>query len=160
MWSNTLRARLEPVLRRLLHTYWRFSRGATLGARAAVFDSEGRVFLVKHSYVAGWHFPGGGVENGESFLSALVRELREEGNLEMTGPPRLHGIFFNAQASPRDHVALYVVKEFRQIAPPRRTAEIVDHGFFAAGDLPPGTTRATRARLAEILSGTLPAETW
>ena len=79
-----------------------------------VIDGEGRVFLVKHSYVAGWHLPGGGVETGETFLKALTRELAEEGNIVLTAPPVLHGIFFNGRASRRDHVALYVVREFRQ----------------------------------------------
>ena len=55
-------ARLEPALRRIFHLYWRFNRGMTLGVRAVVLDRDNRVFLVKHSYVAGWHLPGGGVE--------------------------------------------------------------------------------------------------
>ena len=29
---------LEPVTRRLMHTWWRFSRPMTLGVRAAVID--------------------------------------------------------------------------------------------------------------------------
>src|ERR1700735_1920813 len=68
-----LRRRLEPVLRRLFHLYWRFARGMTLGVRAVVLDGDTRVFLVKHSYVSGWHLPGGGVEVGESFHDALCR---------------------------------------------------------------------------------------
>ena len=48
-----LRRALEPLIRRLMHFYWRFSRGATLGARAMVIDGKGRIFLVKHSYVDG-----------------------------------------------------------------------------------------------------------
>ena len=56
------RQALEPALRRVMHVYWRFARGLTLGVRALVVDGQGRIFLVKHSYVSGWHLPGGGVE--------------------------------------------------------------------------------------------------
>ena len=75
-----LRRALEPLITRLLHVYWRFARAATLGARAMVIDGTGRIFLIKHSYVDGWHMPGGGVETGETLLTALARELAEDGN--------------------------------------------------------------------------------
>ncbi len=155
-----LRRALEPLIRRLMHVYWRFSRAATLGARAVVIDGQGRVFLVKHSYVAGWHLPGGGVETGETFLKALTRELAEEGNIAMTAPPVLHGVFFNKRASRRDHVALYIVREFRQDTSPQPNYEIIEHGFFAPDALPDGTSRATRARIAEVFSGAAVSEMW
>jgi ADP-ribose pyrophosphatase YjhB (NUDIX family) len=113
MGLNRLRRTLEPVVRRVMHFYWRFSRAATLGARAMVIDGNGRIFLVKHSYVDGWHLPGGGVETGESLLEALTRELAEEGNLQLGASPQLYGIYFNKRASRRDHVALFVVRDFR-----------------------------------------------
>jgi 8-oxo-dGTP pyrophosphatase MutT (NUDIX family) len=160
MTLDSLRTRFEPVIRRVLHFYWRFARPATLGARAAVIDSQGRVFLIKHSYVGGWHLPGGGVETGESMLVALSRELREEGNIEVTATPILHGIFHNVGASRRDHVALYIVREFRQDAPPQPNYEIVAHGFFSPDALPSGTGRGTRARLAEIFDGLPIADVW
>jgi len=155
-----MRRRFEQPLRRLMHIYWRFARGLTIGVRGLVIDADGRVFLVKHSYVAGWHLPGGGVEAGETLTAALVRELHEEGNIELTGAPLLHGVYFNRQASRRDHVALYVVRSFRQIAPPQPNGEIVAHGFFALDALPEDTTRGTRQRIAEVLSGRPVAEFW
>lgn len=143
----------------MLHFYWRFARGATLGARAMVIDGAGRVFLVKHSYVDGWHLPGGGVETGETLLEALARELAEEGNIHITGTARLHGVFFNRRVSRRDHVALFVVREFRQ-EPPRPNREIVAHGFFAPDALPEDVGRATRERIAEVIAGRPPSELW
>jgi 8-oxo-dGTP pyrophosphatase MutT (NUDIX family) len=143
-----------------MHFYWRFSRGATLGTRAAVIDAQGRVFLIKHSYVSGWHLPGGGVETGETVMLALERELIEEGNIELIGVPRLFGIYFNARVSRRDHVALYVVRDFRQPSPPVPGREIIDHGFFAPDALPDDATRATRERLAEVLQGKPKSEMW
>jgi len=155
-----LRRPFEPALRRFLHTYWRFSRGLTLGVRALVFDAQGRVFLIKHSYVAGWHLPGGGVEAGETLGAALVRELREEGNIELTGAPAFFGLYFNRRISKRDHVAVYVVRSFRQAAPPQPNREIVAHGFFAPDAMPEDTTLSTRARIAEVLEGRAAAEIW
>jgi len=157
---RTVRRRLEPLIRVLFHIYCRFSRGLTVGVRGLVFDGEGRVFLVKHSYVAGWHLPGGGVEKGETLLAALARELREEGNIELDGAPVLHAIYFNRRISSRDHVALYVVRSFQQTAPPKPNHEIVAHGFFAIQDLPAETSRATRERIAEVMTGRSASETW
>ena len=150
----------EPVLRRVLHLYWRFARGMTLGVRGLVIDEAGRVFLVKHSYVSGWHLPGGGVEPGETMLDALIRELAEEGNIEPTAPPLLHGVFFNDRVSRRDHVAVFVLRDFRQTAAPMPDREIVAHGFFTLDELPNDTTAGTRARIIEVMGGAPVSERW
>ena len=155
-----LRVGFEPVLRRVFHLYWWFARGMTLGVRAVVLDPENRVFLVKHSYVAGWHLPGGGVEVGETFLEALRRELAEEGRIELSGEPVLHGLFFNGHVSRRDHIAVYVVRRFRQDRLPEPNREIVECGFYDAGALPAETTKGTRLRIAEVLDGTASIATW
>jgi ADP-ribose pyrophosphatase YjhB (NUDIX family) len=138
----------------------RYSRKMTLGVRALIIDDASRVFLIKHSYVSGWHMPGGGVEKGETLLTALERELREEGNIEVSEPPMLHAVYFNNRDSPRDHVALYIVRQFRQVAPPQPNYEIIAHGFFSTDELPAETTRATRKRIEEVLTGGQPAEMW
>src|SRR5205807_2486369 len=129
---QSLRRRLEPALRRAFHLYWRFARGMTLGVRGVVLDGDNRVFLVQHSYVAGWHLPGGGVEVGETFRDALRRELMEEGRIELSGEPVLHGVFLNSRVSRRDHVAVYVVRKYRQDRLPEANREIVACGFFEA----------------------------
>ncbi|HYA07545.1 MAG TPA: NUDIX domain-containing protein [Xanthobacteraceae bacterium] len=157
---NVVRRPFEPLIRRFLHFYWRTSRGLTVGVRGLIFDGEGRVFLVKHSYVAGWHLPGGGVEAGETLLAALERELREEGNIELTEPPTLHAVYFNRRVSQRDHVAVYIVRAFRQTALPQPNREIIAHGFFAPRALPADTSRATRERIAEVLTARTPADIW
>jgi 8-oxo-dGTP pyrophosphatase MutT (NUDIX family) len=157
---QSLRKSFEPVLRRIFHLYWRFARGMTLGVRAVVLDGDDRVFLVKHSYVAGWHLPGGGVEVGETFRDALRRELAEEGRIELSGEPTLHGVFFNSHVSRRDHVAVYLIRRFRQDRQPEPNLEIVDCGFFDANALPAETTEGTRLRISEVLDGREPISTW
>ena len=160
MGLNRLRRRFEPVIRRVMHFYWRFSRAATLGVRAMVIDGRDRIFLVQHSYVDGWHLPGGGVETGESLLEALARELAEEGNILLGASPQLYGFYFNKRASRRDHVALFVVRDFRQDGKPKPNHEIIAHGFFQSDALPEDATRATRARVAEVFGGVAISELW
>lgn len=155
-----LRRLFKPVIQPLLHVFWRWKRPMTLGAFALVVDGHDRVFLVKHSYVEGWHLPGGGVETGESVLTALARELSEEGNIELTATPALHGVFHNKRISRRDHVALFVVRDFRQEAPPKPNREIVDHAFFPLDALPDDVGRATRARIDEVFRGVTVSELW
>jgi ADP-ribose pyrophosphatase YjhB (NUDIX family) len=157
---QSLRVRFEPALRRAFHLYWRFARGMTLGVRAVVLDDQNRVFLVKHSYVAGWHLPGGGVEVGEAFHDALKRELAEEARIEPLGDPVLHGIFFNSHVSRRDHVAVYLIRQFRQDRLPEPNHEIVACGFFEPSSLPAETTEGTRLRISEVLEGKAPITTW
>jgi len=155
-----MRNAIEQVMRRSFHFYWRFSRGLTLGARALVIDESRRVFLVQHTYVRGWHLPGGGVEPGETLLAALTRELREEANIELTEPPALHGVFYNPRWSRRDHVACFVVQSFRQSAPPVPNREIAAARFFALDELPDDTGAGSRARIAEVLLGAPVSEKW
>ncbi len=145
---------------RLLHVYFRLARGVTFGARAVVLNDRGEVFLIRHTYVPGWQFPGGGVEIGETVHEALERELGEEAGIALTGSPQLHGIFFNRRISRRDHVALYVVRAFRVERVKEPDREIAQAGFFPLADLPAGVTPATRRRLAEIAQGLPPAADW
>ncbi len=149
-------SRLTP----LLHLYWRISRGMTLGVRACVVDPQGRILLIQHSYTPGWHFPGGGVEVGQTLSDALATELREEANVLMDGPPRLVGMYHNARTAPRDHVALYLVEAWHQPAAPVPNREIVEHGFFARSALPEGTTRGTRERIEELFEGRPASPIW
>jgi 8-oxo-dGTP pyrophosphatase MutT (NUDIX family) len=148
-----------PLERFVLHPWWRMSRGMTLGVRGMVQNDDGHVFLIRHSYTPGWHLPGGGVERGETLLTALCREMLEEGNISLTGPARLFGIY----ASPRfrgDHVALFAIPDWAQSSAPIPDREIVEHGFFARDALPEGATAGTQRRLAEVLDGAERTEYW
>jgi 8-oxo-dGTP pyrophosphatase MutT (NUDIX family) len=56
----------------------------TRGAAAIVFDSQGRVLVVKENYGKyRWGLPGGMVEDGETPEEACIREAREETGVEV-----------------------------------------------------------------------------
>lgn len=158
-WGQGFRRFPVKVAKRGLHLYFFAKRGMTLGVRAACFDEAGRIFLVRHSYVAGWHMPGGGVERGETGLQALHKEIREEGNLVATSTPQLVHVYFNNRTSDRDHVFFYrlTVRQTGEKVPDR---EISESGFFALDALPDGTTAATRRRLAELSGNMQPDDYW
>jgi ADP-ribose pyrophosphatase YjhB (NUDIX family) len=150
----------ERLRLRLLHWAFLVTRPMSLGVRAIVVDADDKVLLVRHGYVSGWHFPGGGVEVGETCLESLARELEEEARIAIEAPPVLHGLFLNTQWSQRDHVAAYVVRSFRVLGERPPDWEIADARFFPRLALPEGTTRATRARLAEIFDSAPLSELW
>jgi ADP-ribose pyrophosphatase YjhB (NUDIX family) len=93
-------------------------------------------------------------------LTALARELIEEGNIQLNGPPQLFAVYFNSRVSRRDHVAMFIVRDFHQDKVPEPNREIIEHGFFAMDALPPDTGRATLARLDEVFKGVSVSEMW
>ena len=126
----------------------------TLGVRTAVFDGP-KILLVRHTYMGGWHMPGGAVDRGESAAQAAVRELMEETWVEAHGEPRLIGFYFNLMKNKSDHIALYVCDQWtnpKGLATPNM--EIAECGFFDLDALPDGTTKATKRRLDEIARST------
>jgi ADP-ribose pyrophosphatase YjhB (NUDIX family) len=147
------------MLLRLLHYFFFLTRGMTLGVRAACFDEQGRVFLVRHTYVPGWYLPGGGVERNETVLAALHKEIREEGNLEAIDEPELVHVYYNRQVSKRDHVILYRLR-VRQTARRGADREIAETGFFALDQLPADITSATARRLSELSGGAARVDYW
>lgn len=146
------RQRIEPFTRPLFFLVSRLTRGMTLGVRVVATDPRGRVMLVKHTYLAGWWLPGGGVDRGETTPDAAVRELREETSLVATTPPRLVSIHSNERFFRGDHVLVFAVNAFT-VSQRTSHGEIAEVGWFDPADLPDDAHRSTRARLAEIFGG-------
>jgi 8-oxo-dGTP pyrophosphatase MutT (NUDIX family) len=148
----SLRPRFEPLIRPFFHLYARTRRGMTLGVRGMVLDGEGRVLLVRHTYVKGWHMPGGGVERGETAEAAMARELVEEAGVRLTAAPVLVSVHSAGAKFRGDHILVYRIEAWTP-CPATSRGEIAEIGWFAADALPVGTTDGTRGRIAEALAG-------
>lgn len=147
-------------LTRVLQPWWRLTRGLTLGAQGVIIDESGQVLLVRHGYRPGWHFPGGGVERGETLADALSRELREETGVILSAPAELHGVFSNNTSFAGDHIAVFIIRQWSQPDVPKPNAEIAEQGFFAPGDVPATTDAGTLRRIAEIFDTTALRDEW
>lgn len=150
----------KRAITKLLQRYWRVSRGLTLGAQAVLIDPQDRVLLIRHTYRPGWHFPGGGVERGETVEDALTREIEEEAGVALTAPAELFGIYSNAAVFPNDHVALFVARSWHQLRVPEPNREISAHALFALQDIPRDINPGTARRLGEIFSGKPRSPMW
>lgn len=134
-------------------------RGLTVGVRVMVFDDQGRVLLIEHSYTPGWHLPGGGVERGESAETAAARELEEEAGVRPVGRMTLVSIHDNVRTFRGDHVLLYRLDQWTP-TPATARGEILRRDWFDPRDLPAGTSDGTRRRIAQVLDGTAPDLFW
>lgn len=123
----------------------------TLGVRGLVIDAEGRVLLIEHTYVRGWHLPGGGVERGETAEEALARELVEEVGVRIEGRPKLVSAHSNHTSFPNDHVLIFRIDDWAP-CPATSRGEIARMAWFAPDALPDGVTGGTRRRIEEVFA--------
>ncbi|MGC6328548.1 NUDIX domain-containing protein [Rhizorhabdus sp. FW153] len=135
----------------------------TIGVRAVVVDSTGRIALVRHTYDERWYLPGGGVDAGEAIAAAIQREVREELGLANVVPERVIGLFLNLKEGRDDHVVLFLMRADGPVPDRLRTAapfEIAEACWFAPDALPEATSPATRLRIADYLAGKDSFGTW
>ena len=122
--------------------------------------ASNKVFLVKHSYVSGWHLPGGGVEVGESFLDALSRELVEEGRIALKSEPVCTACSSTATSPAATMSRSMWSGSFRRIACRSPTTRLSPAASSLPMRCPMETTHGTRLRIAEVLDGKARIGTW
>jgi FlaA1/EpsC-like NDP-sugar epimerase/ADP-ribose pyrophosphatase YjhB (NUDIX family) len=127
------------TFRKLLHSYFLISRSLTVGVRCVILNDHREVLLVKHTYIRGWHLPGGGLDSGESAEDGVVREVQEETGLVLEDKPMLLGVFHNKETTNRDHVVLFSSKTSKtseMLDSVVKTFEIKSLEFFSLDALP------------------------
>ena len=150
----------QRLIARVFLTLKGFWHRLTLGARVMVVDGD-KVLLIRHTYVPGWQFPGGGVSPGETLETCGARETLEETGYRVTGPMELFGIYHNASTvTDRDHVAFYVARRFEKEFDRKPDREIAEVGWFDRRNLPEKVTPATSQRIDEYFDGAPRRDIW
>jgi 8-oxo-dGTP pyrophosphatase MutT (NUDIX family) len=133
----------------LLKNLWFWvMRPVILGVRM-ILVQDGEVLLVRHTYMAGWHFPGGAMNRWETPLEAAAREAREEAGAELLEPPTLVGIISNFSGGKSNHVAIYLCHKFRLGRATDRW-EIAECKLFALDALPSQLNASARELLHDL----------
>ena len=104
--------------------------------KVIIKSDEGRILLAKPDYKKSWQLPGGGVDDGESPEQAVVREIKEELNLEISEDSlRIKGTIYK-----RDEELLFVIYESNELIPENtkltvQENEITDFQFAVPSDV-------------------------
>lgn len=130
---------------------WRFTRPLRFGVAALIFNEAGQVLLVENSYWTGWRLPAGGVEKGETAYQSLVRELQEEvGLTPVRDAVALQGLYLQRLFGASVQLAVYTVRGYTGTLK-IDGCEILKAEWFDPHNLPDGTVRGVRERVAEVL---------
>jgi 8-oxo-dGTP diphosphatase len=129
-----------------------------MGGACAIFDAEGRILLVRHTYGRlNWELPGGGSDPGEAPGETATREVREETGLHVR-LERLTGVYF--EPGPRPGHAHGPIMHFVFHATPTddrppeaMPPEIGDVGWWPLDALPLPISDFTELRIQDAAAG-------
>lgn len=116
---------------RMMRVYWRLANPQTHGALVLIWH-EGKVLLVKNSYVSYHSAPGGYVHDGENSRDAAARELREETGMRVTGEDLVPALSkWHDWEGKREHIEIFELdaRELPDIQVDNR--EVVSAAFYA-----------------------------
>lgn len=121
------------------------------GVFAAIFDGE-RILCVRHNYGDGrWSLPGGGIEDGETVVDALKREVLEETGLQVE-PGVLIGSYSRPEAG-RQTVLIGASVVGGSLI--EGNDEIAETRYFANHELPSTLGPSSKAMSRDAFSGKL-----
>ena len=124
-------------------------RPIRVGVRLMMIQN-GKVWLVRQTYISGWFMPGGGLKRGETLEEATRREAREETGAEL-GKITLMGAYSNFTEWKTDHNIVFVCNDFQIKNKP--DGEIAEVRAFPVNELPDDLWPGHRRRLQEYQAG-------
>jgi 8-oxo-dGTP pyrophosphatase MutT (NUDIX family) len=124
-------------------------RPLRMGVRVMMLQ-DGKVWLVRQTYISGWFMPGGGLKRNETLEEAARREAREETGAEL-GELTLMGAYSHFNEWKSDHNIVFICADFEFKSKP--DAEIAELRAFALDELPDGLWPGHRRRLQEYQAG-------
>src|SRR5262245_31752165 len=128
---------------------WLANTKYLVGVVGVVFDEQGRVLVLNHTYRNRypWGLPGGWAGGRERLEAALARELKEETGFEIAVGEVLHV----RSGYPRPQVDVYFLCDYRG-GIFRPDAEISEMRFCSIDELPSGMLPNQEAVLAKGLA--------
>ncbi len=110
------------------HTYTRNS------ARSIIIR-DGRIAMVHSLKYDYYKFPGGGIEEGENPVEAMIRETREEAGLEVIpGTVKEYGLVHRKQRSLRDETECFVQDNYYYLCEAEKTPVAQHLDEYEAGE--------------------------
>ena len=124
--------RFPSVLRLPYYLFSRLQARYSVGVAAVILDDSGRVLLVEHSYHPRfpWGLPGGWIGDDEDPAAAIIRELREELQLEADVIRVLH-----TSKTARNHIDLAFLCEAK-CPVGKLSHELLDFAWVHCDELP------------------------
>jgi ADP-ribose pyrophosphatase YjhB (NUDIX family) len=100
-----------------------------------IIEKDDKVLLInRENHPLGYALPGGYVDYGESVEQAVIREIKEETNLDIV-KPKLFGVYSDPERDPRGHTVT-IVFHVKTTETPIADDDAKDLGFFDLDNLP------------------------
>lgn len=150
--------------RLLNYTRRKLERGlgfATVGVKVLLVNEQQEVLLIKHTYVEGWHLPGGGMHFNETPKTAASREVAEETYINVAPEDlALFAVYTHSPFGGSDYPILYVATKFQIMSAFKPSREIKEMGWFGMHQLPFDITPPTQQCLLEYFQARVSRERW
>ena len=130
--------------------YWCVAKPQVFGAKLVVFNADGDVLVIRHSYGRSdlYMLPGGGIGRNEDPETGAVRELQEEVQCSADNVAFLAKFVDNAKGATNSVTVFTATTKDEPVIDGK---ELIEARFVPTDQLPDNVSRATRARIAEAL---------